>query len=94
MRSHHQSVQDQLDAWAQAYRGSQVCAANAVSRSLPSTASSFNLVCTRYSAHHWTQHDVLGHENSLVDTRLQSTLPPLVIRGIMFKTQLSMQAAI
>jgi ubiquinone/menaquinone biosynthesis C-methylase UbiE len=60
--------------------------------SLPFADSSFDLACTRYSAHHWLRlesalremHrvlrprgrlliiDVLGHEEALVDTHLQS----------------------
>jgi ubiquinone/menaquinone biosynthesis C-methylase UbiE len=64
----------------------------ASAESLPFAGSSFDLACTRYSAHHWTRlesalqemHrvlrprgrlliiDVLGHEEPLVDTHLQS----------------------
>ena len=68
----------------------ETCQASA--ESLPFADSSFNLACTRYSAHHWLRlesalqemHrvlrprgrllviDVLGHEEPLVDTHLQS----------------------
>lgn len=70
----------------------QIETRQAGAESLPFADSSFNLACTRYSAHHWTRLeaalremrrvlqprgrlliiDVLGHEEPLVDTHLQS----------------------
>lgn len=70
----------------------QIETRQASAESLPFGDASFGLVCTRYSAHHWTRLeaslqemrrvleprgyllviDVLGYEDPLVDTHLQS----------------------
>lgn len=71
---------------------SQIETATGSAEALPFEDGSFDLVCTRYSAHHWTNLelaltdmervlkpgggllliDILGHENALADTHLQT----------------------